>query len=146
MRTFLYANAIGLSLAAFASYFDVYSHAHIFIGTDPWWNPAHLMLYAGFVIIAYGVARDRPRDSVGELSYAGILVVLAAAAFNEVWHRVLLFGNPLPEPFPVEPPHAILAVGFSILGTAALLYPLRYETAVSDMRGRVAVTFISGSL
>ena len=103
MRAYLFANAIGISTAAFASYFDVYSHRHIFVGTDPWWNPAHLLLYAGFLIIAYGVARDRPRGALGKLSVVGIVLVLAAAAFNEVWHRVLLFGNPLPEPFPVEP-------------------------------------------
>ena len=146
MRTYLYANAVGLSAAAFASYFDVFSHRHLFINTDPWWNPAHLMLYAGFAAIAYGIVRGRPRGQAGKLSVAGIVIVLAAAAFNEVWHRVLLFGNPLPEPFPVEPPHAILAVGLIVLGLAALLHPLGHKSAVSDMWGRVAVAFTGGSL
>ena len=114
MRVYLFANAVGLSAVAFASYFDVFSHRHLFINTDPWWNPAHLMLYAGFAAIAYGIVRGRPRGQAGKLSIAGIVIVLAAAAFNEVWHRVLLFGNPLPEPFPVEPPHAVLAVGFIV--------------------------------
>ena len=146
MRTYHYANAAGLSAIAFASYFDVYSHRHIFIGTDPWWNPAHLILYAGFAVIVYGVARGRPRGAVGRLSIAGVAVVLAAAAFNEVWHRVLLFGNPLPEPFPVEPPHALLALGFIFLGLAALLHPLREGSVVSDVPGRVAAAFVGGSL
>ncbi len=146
MRTYLYGNAVGLSLSALASYFDVYSHAHIFVGTDPWWNPAHLMLYAGFAVIAYGIAWGRPEGIVGKLSVGGVLVVLGAAVFNEIWHRVLLFGNPLPEPFPVEPPHAVLAVGFIVLGLAALGQPLTDASVVKDFRGRVAVAFICGSL
>jgi len=146
MRVFLYANASGLSLVAVASYFDVYSHSRIFVGTDPWWNPAHLILYAGFAIMAYGVARGRPGDAVGNIPVAGIMIVLASAVFNEVWHRILLFGNPLPEPFPIEPPHAMLAVGLVVLGVAALLHPLKDGSAVSDTRGRIALAFISGSL
>jgi hypothetical protein len=146
MRAYLYGNAVGLSLIAFASYFDVYSHRHIFIGTDPWWNPAHLLLYAGFAIVALGVNRGRPRGAVGILSVTGVVVVIVAAAFNEVWHRVLLFGNPLPEPFPVEPPHALLAVGLILLGVAAILQPLGNQAVVSDSRGRAALAFIGGSL
>ena len=146
MRTLLFANAIGLSLAAFASYFDVYSHRHFFVGVDPWWNPAHLMLYAGLLIIAYGVARDRPRGALGNLSVIGVALVLAAGAFNEAWHRVLLFGNPLPEPFPVEPPHAVLAAGFIVLGFAALLSPVIDESVVSDVWARIAASFTGGSL
>jgi hypothetical protein len=97
-------------------------------------------------MIAYGVARDRPRGALGKLSVVGVVLVLVAAAFNEVWHRVLLFGNPLPEPFPVEPPHAVLAVGFIVLGFAALLYPVLHESVVSDALARVAVAFTGSSL
>jgi hypothetical protein len=146
MSRFLYANASGLSLAAFASYFDVYSHSHIFVGIDPWWNPAHLMLYAGFAVVAYGVFSDNPGGSAGKLSMVGVAAVVAAAVFNEVWHRVLLYGNPLPEPFPVEPPHALLAVGFVVLGASALVHPLGDPAALAHVKGRVAVAFTSGSL
>jgi hypothetical protein len=146
LRTFLFANAVGISTAAFASYFDVYSHRHLFIGTDPWWNPAHLLLYAGFFIVLYGVASDRPKGIVGKISVLGLVLVLVAAAFNEVWHRILLFGNPLPEPFPVEPPHALLAVGLIAIGLAALLYPLADASAIAGPAERLAVAFIGGSL
>jgi uncharacterized membrane protein len=145
-RTYLFGNALGLSVSAFASYFDVYSHAHIFIGTDPWWNPAHLMLYSGFLILAYGVVRGRPPGGVGKMSLVGLVVVLGAAVFNEFWHRVLLYGNPIPEPFPVEPPHAVLAVGFILLGVAALASPLGDPSLVRDFLGRAAVALVSGSL
>lgn len=144
-RAFLYTDAVGLSMVAFASYFDVYSHAHIFVGVDPWWNPAHLLLYAGVAVIASGVIFARPRDFAVRLSIVGIAVVLAAALFNEFWHRVLLFGNPLPEPFPVEPPHALLAVGFVILGVGALLRPLK-EGFLDSPKARAAASFTSGSL
>ncbi len=54
LTLFASTNAAGLSIIAFASYFDVYSHAHIFVGYDPWWNPAHLLLCAGFAVVSYG--------------------------------------------------------------------------------------------
>jgi hypothetical protein len=133
-------------MIAFASYFDVYSHANIFVGVDPWWNPAHLMLYAGFVVLAYGIFRGRQKGMVGNLSVAGLATVIAAAVFNEIWHRVLLFGNPLPEPFPVEPPHALLAMGFVILGLAALLHSLGKMTPTSGAGERTAIAFTCGSL
>ena len=146
MRSYLYGNAVGLSFIAFASYFDVYSHRQIFVGTDPWWNPAHLMLYAGSAVIAYGVFRGRTRGAAGTLSIVGLVIVLSAAGFNEFWHRVFLFGNPLPEPFPVEPPHALLAVGFIVLGLGALLHPLDRPSVVSGVLERAAVAFTGGSL
>lgn len=144
-RAFFFASSSSLTLTAFSSYFDVYSHAHIFIGEDPWWNPAHLMLYTGFLILLLAVWRAKKKDGVVRLSALGLVVSLVAGAFNEVWHRVLLFGNPLPEPFPVEPPHALLAVGIIISASATLLYPLAHEV-VSDWRSRLAVAAASGSL
>ncbi len=145
-RTFLFGNAIGFSVITFASYFDIFSHRHIFVNTDPWWNPGHLFLYAGFIILAYAAVKQKPRDSLVKLSLAGVLISLFAGAFNEFWHRVLLFGNPLPEPFPVEPPHALLVVGLLVAGVAALLYPFRNRNLLSDPGGKLATTFISGSL
>ncbi len=144
--TFLLGNAVGLSVIAFASYFDIWSHRRLFIDTDPWWNPAHLMIYAGFLVLAYAAVRQKPRDGLVKLSLAGVVVILVSAVFNEIWHRVLLFGNPLPEPFPVEPPHALLAVGFTVAGVAALLYPFRCGDILSDTVERIAATFVSGSM
>lgn len=144
-KTFLNGNALAFTLIAFSSYFDVYSHAHIFVGVDPWWNPAHLMLYAGFAVLIFTIWKSDRRDGAVKLSEGGVAISLAAAAFNEVWHRVLLFGNPLSEPFPVEPPHALLAVGIIVSGSGALLYPLRHDV-ISDWRSRLAETTTSGSL
>ncbi len=145
-REFLYGSATGLSVVALASYFDVYSHSRIFVGTDPWWNPAHLMLYSGFAVLAYSSLWGRPYGVPKRLSTSGVAVVLVAAALNEIWHRVLLFGNPIPEPFPVEPPHALLAVGLILIGAAALLQVLERRPVASDVKGRVAVAFLCGSM
>lgn len=139
-------NALGLSIIAFASYLDVYSHSHFFIGSDPWWNPAHLLLYSGFAVVVYGTAFRRPNTAGGRLLLAGISVSIMAAAFNEVWHHVLLFGNPLPEPFPVEPPHALLAIGIIMIGVAALLDPLADPSIANDSAGKLGVAFTAGSL
>jgi sorbitol-specific phosphotransferase system component IIC len=109
-RQFILGNAIGFTIISFASYFDVYSHAHIFVGVDPWYNPAHIMIYAGILIILITALKLRKYpDPRIKLSLAGIVVMIAAGILNEIWHRVLLFGNPRPEPFPIEPPHALLA-------------------------------------
>jgi len=146
-RFFLFGNAAGFSIIAFASYFDVYSHRTIFVGTDPWYNPAHIILYSGFVVLLLTVLKLlNHRDGVIKLSIIGILISIVAAGFNEFWHRVLLYGNPLPEPFPIEPPHALLAVGFIVSGVAALIYPFKNPEIVSDNRARIAVSFLSGSL
>jgi len=145
-RNFLTENAVGFSLIAFASYFDVYSHKHLFVNTDPWWNPAHLLLYAGFIMLVFAAAKQKPRNNLVKLALAGIAVSVTAAIFNEFWHRVLRFGNPLPEPFPVEPPHALLAVGLIMAGTAALLYPYHNRLLLSDVYGRLATAFTAGSL
>jgi len=145
-RNFLTGNSVGFSLIAFASYSDVYSHRHLFVGIDPWWNPAHLLLYAGFVVLVFAALKQKPRDSLIKLSLAGIVISITAAIFNEFWHRVLLFGNPLPEPFPIEPPHALLAVGLIIAGIAALLYPYHNRLLLSDLKGKLALTFTAGSL
>ena len=133
-------------MVAFASYFDVYSHAHIFVGIDPWWNPAHVILYAGFAVVAYGIVRGKPAGIAGRLSTWGVVIVLVAAGFNEIWHRVLLFGNPIPEPFPVEPPHALLAVGLIMLGVASLVYALDERTVLPSAYDMAAVGFTCGSL
>ncbi len=144
-NAFLHGNALAFTLIAFSSYFDVYSHAYIFVGIDPWWNPAHLMLYGGFLVLILAIWRSDRSDPSVKLSEVGVATSITAAAFNEFWHRVLLFGNPLPEPFPVEPPHVLLAVGIIASGSAALLYPLRHDV-VSDWRSRLAQAATSGSL
>ncbi len=144
--TLLFGNAIGFSVIAFASYFDIFSHRHLFINTDPWWNPGHLLLYSGFIVLGHSALRQKPREGLVKLSLAGVLISLFAGAFNEFWHRILLFGNPLPEPFPVEPPHALLVMGLLVAGVAALLYPFRNRNLLSNPGGKLATTFISGSL
>ncbi|MBI3840517.1 MAG: hypothetical protein HY297_00930 [Thaumarchaeota archaeon] len=84
------------------------------------------------------------REASARAARFGLLLVLAAAAFNEVWHRVLLFGNPLPEPFPVEPPHVILAVGLMVCGAAALLRPA--TTRPSGALEKACVSLLAGSM
>lgn len=138
-------NSLGFSIMAFASYFDVFSHRYWFVNVDPWYNPAHLLLYGGILVLVAVTFRWRGVGGPAvKVSWLGIAMVVAAAVSNEVWHRVLLFGNPLPEPFPIEPPHALLAVGIAVFGAAALLYPLGVRAI--GRKERLAISFLAGSL
>jgi len=80
-----------------------------------------------------------------KVTAAGLLVVIISAVFNEIWHRVLQFGNPLPEPFPVEPPHALLAIGIAISGVGAMLQPLEAREGLSPGT-KLAVSLTAGSM
>lgn len=144
-RNLLIRSAAAFSLVSFASYFDVWSHRNWFVGVDPWYNPAHLLLYGGYLVLVLTAYRDRRSTELSSrLVRYGLIVALAAAAFNEFWHRVLLFGNPLPEPFPVEPPHALLAVGLFVASAGALASCLK--ATPDDWKERMSASMLAGSL
>lgn len=125
--------ALGLSLVASgilwgvaSGYWDVYSHRVAFGPFDPWWNPAHLSLYAGVTLAVAALwwsSRSPPVPGLRPAFQAttlGIGMQVAAGLFNEAWHRL---GGPS---LTLEPPHILLVLGMivaafgSITGLATL--------------------------
>ncbi len=144
-RSLLLGGSAAFSLISFASYFDVWSHRNWFVGVDPWYNPAHLILYAGVLVLLVIAYRGRRSTDVSaRLVRYGLVIVVGAATFNEFWHRILLFGNPIPEPFPVEPPHVLLAVGLLVSGAGMLLSGLKGRRP--GWKETVAASILSGSM
>jgi hypothetical protein len=149
----LHIASISFLVIAFASYWDVFSHRVVFvggIGRDPVWNPAHIALYAGFLLLMIGAYQSW---SAGGRSISlitilfGIILALLAAGYNEIWHRVLGYSITRPEPFPIEPPHALLAVGFVVSGTGALLIGMRRASkGLLNSNDKMYISLLSGSL
>lgn len=119
--------AAGVFWEATSGYWDVYSHRIIFKQFDPWWNPAHLSIYAGVALAIIALAwatRDAPGPALRpafRLMTLGVGMQLAAGIFNEAWHRL---GGPL---LLLEPPHVLLVLGMiaaafgAITGLATLV-------------------------
>lgn len=104
----------GVFLQVSSGYWDVFSHRVQFISSDPAWNPAHLSLYTGLLMVLIGILAEKrsrsrshglPVFPGNKLVLGGIVLEIIAGAWNELWH---LFS--LPEP-PVAPAHALLVVG-----------------------------------
>ncbi len=101
----------------------MYSHL-LFGPIDPWWNPAHLTLYAGFAVTILAVwsglrTRTQPVASVSPIRFqniaglklagAGTIVEIVAAVWNEIVHHV--FQS---EPR-IAPAHALLTLGMLVV-------------------------------
>jgi hypothetical protein len=115
--------SIGTTVQVLAGWWDVYSHL-LFGAVDPWWNPAHLTLYAGFAITILAVWRGlrtgtQPAASVSPIRFrnvaglkvagAGTGIEVIAGVWNEIVHRVFLS-----EPR-IAPAHALLTVGMLVV-------------------------------
>lgn len=112
--------SFGAVIQVLAGWWDVFSHI-LFGIVDPWWNPAHLTLYAAIAITIIGVwrgLRDSPKQpfvshtpirfaNVAGLKLAGLgcLIEIIAGIWNEIVHRVFLNEPRIP------PAHALLMVG-----------------------------------
>jgi len=108
--------SIGGIIQVLAGWWDVYSHR---LGRiDPWWNPAHLTLYLGLMVIAVAVyrgLRQRFESTTPHLPFVntaglklvalGVSVEVIAGAWNEVVHAILR-----QEPT-IAPAHALLTLG-----------------------------------
>lgn len=110
--------SIGGILQVLAGWWDVYTH-HLG-GIDPWWNPAHLTLYLGLLVIAAAVhrglhARQRFESTTPpvpfvntaglKLAALGASIEVIAGAWNEVVHAIVR-----QEPT-IAPAHALLTLG-----------------------------------
>ena len=116
---YLVASIAGF-LQVFAGWWDVYSHL-LFGNVDPWWNPAHITLYAGVAIAILAVWKglrvsraQLPLSlspirfvNVAGLKLAGLgcLIEIGAGIWNEIVHHVFRT-----EP-KIAPAHALLTVG-----------------------------------
>ncbi len=112
--------SFGAVIQVLAGWWDVFSHI-LFGNVDPWWNPAHLTLYAAIAITIIGVWRGlrysskQPYVSLNPIRFAnvaglklaglGCLIEIIAGIWNELVHRVFL-NEPR-----IAPAHALLIVG-----------------------------------
>jgi len=104
--------SVGVIAQALSAYWDVYSHRVFFIDFDPWWNPAHLTLQGGALIVIAGLwvgFRQNPQKSPFTLGFKvawiGAAMEVVAGVWNEIWHVIYLT-----EPI-ISPPHALLVLG-----------------------------------
>jgi hypothetical protein len=114
--------SVGGTLQVFAGWWDVYSH--LLAGkVDPWWNPAHLMLYTGvaIVIVAVLLSRNKKHPQVPALgpirfvNSAGLKIAgfgcgvqIVAGVWDEIVHHVL--GEPR-----IAPAYALLTFGMLVV-------------------------------
>lgn len=116
----LLAGALFVVLAAGS--WDIWWHAAI--GRDSFWEPPHILLQAGVLVIiaaaAYGWWHARTRS--WQWIALAALVVPLSAPFDELWHRAYGVEN-LTSPLVVwSPPHVVLILG--LLAVGVLLLPL----------------------
>ncbi len=96
---------------------------HLTFGRDYFWTTPHIVLYSGFMLAITGVAiglisekRSRIRASSPHLSRSGykisalgIVLVLAAALSDELWHRIVGSDTLY------SPPHLLGVLGTSVI-------------------------------
>lgn len=106
---------MGTFVQVISGYWDVYSHRVLFTEFDPWWNPAHLSLYGGGLILLAGVALwywDQGRHAYSSPGFSLLLLAtvtqLVATLSNEAWHLFLREDPPL------APPHVLAVVGMIV--------------------------------
>ena len=113
---FPYAAAgLAASLAqVVGGWWDVAWHAAL--GRETFWSPPHLLIYAGLigllVVVASGLARPAargPTRAAFAVAALGPFAQLAAAPFDELWHR--LYGIDVTI---WSPPHLVLLAGMAL--------------------------------
>ena len=132
-----------------SGWWDVYSHLQLG-PVDPWWNPAHLTLYAGIALTFLSIWRGlrthrtppptnlipiRFENLAGlKLAAVGTVVEFVAGVWNEIVHHV--FQS---EPR-IAPAHALLTVGMLIVASGMII-GLSIEYGMMKHRILVASTF-----
>ncbi|MFQ5951703.1 MAG: hypothetical protein ACE5KH_06440 [Candidatus Geothermarchaeales archaeon] len=115
--------AFGAVIQVGAGHGDVFSHRILFQEEDPWWNPMHLTLYVGILIVVLALLRSGTRRRSGlesghrlgyRVAYLGVGTQVVAGVWNEIQHRFL--GS---EPR-FAPAHALLVVGMVLLVLSSL--------------------------
>ncbi|MBI4257755.1 MAG: hypothetical protein HY619_02260 [Thaumarchaeota archaeon] len=89
------AAAAGSLVQAASGWWDVFSHRLEFTTSDPWWNPAHLGLYAGTLMLLLGsFAADSKQLHMMRVVKIGVFMQLVGGGLNEAAHN-LLFSETL---------------------------------------------------
>jgi len=121
-------------LGIYGAYYD--AAWHLQWGRDTFWSPPHVLIYGGIALVLVVAVlallalrplgrtwgeRMRQAPAVGWVAAIAV-AQLAAAPFDEAWHRI--FGRDVTA---FSPPHLVLAVGFTIvfLAAGAVLLGLR---------------------
>lgn len=129
-----------LFTAVVAGTWDAWWHGAV--GRETFWEPPHILLYTAIICaIAGGTYGWKTyRDVVWKRVAITLLLILVAAPFDDLWHRI--FGvEPLNSPLIVwSPPHVVL-IGALVASFAFLLPILRKDTDVQARRLLGAVVF-----
>lgn len=129
-----------LFTAVAAGTWDVWWHG--VMGRDSFWEPPHLLLYASVMTaIVGGIYGWRIyRNAVWKRLAGGLTLILIAAPFDELWHRI--FGiEPVSSPIIVWSPPHLLLIGALILSFSMLLPLLNKEKDVHARRVFGAMVF-----
>jgi len=131
----------------------VFSHI-LYSSVDPWWNPAHLTLYAAVAVTLFGVWRGLRAHSYQppalspirfvnlaglRLTGLGCLIEITAGVWNEIVHHII--GS---EPR-IAPAHALLTVGMLtvnlgvVIGLTIEYGMIRREFIIASARRRATV-------
>lgn len=125
IQTFAVAG-IGVFLEALSGTWDVYSHRIVFTEGDPWWNPAHILLYAGALAVFLSLLSNYrgghrtysnpvPVRRAQYVILSGAIIQIIGAGLNELQHR-LIESEPA-----LSPAHSIFTVGMVITGIGAVV-------------------------
>lgn len=129
-----------LFTAVAAGTWDVWWHG--VMGRDSFWEPPHLLLYASVTTaIAAGIYGWRVyRDAVWKRLAGALTLILIAAPFDELWHRI--FGiEPVSSPVIVWSPPHLLLIGALVLSFSMLLPLINKEKDVHARRVFGAMAF-----
>lgn len=115
-----------LFIAVIAGTWDVWWHGAM--GRDSFWEPPHLLLYTSiFCAIFLGLYGWRTtKQPVWRRIGLVLLLILVAAPFDELWHRIFGIESALTPLIVWSPPHLVL-VGSIIASFCMLLPALRKD-------------------
>ena len=111
-----------LLFTVYAGMWDVWWHGSV--GRDTFWEPPHLLLYAGITAsIAIGVyGWYKTREVVWKRLAFALLAILVSAPVDEFWHRAFGTESPASPLIVWSPPHLILVL--AVVGSMAMLLPI----------------------
>ena len=119
------AASLGVLIQAVSGWWDVFSHRIEFVEEDPLFNPAHIGLFAGTLIIMVAVLGRPTREKAPGLKALKILSAtqMATIILNEIIHRV----KPIEQvaDFPVHSLFTISMLSVAIITflTSCINYP-----------------------
>lgn len=113
---------VALLLTVYAGMWDVWWHGSV--GRDSFWEPPHILLYAGIVAsISIGVyGWFKTREATWKRLAFALLAILISAPIDEFWHRTFGTESPASPLIVWSPPHVILIL--AVVGSMAMLLPI----------------------